>query len=820
MQKKERMEKFISGLNFHLDTVVDISERRVPDKTLRQQWREQNYTPVKKFGKRQRQQLAGYSVYRLVNKIFFYYVIKHSFTTLPGIIIPEGMNNIYQIKGMIEDYFVKAQKVSGDFEGVFEKHEVDKIIFVHGDLVNPIKSLINYVVSYIDRMTQDAFGTIYDRMISPEQRRRYGQYYTDIHIVNLMNALTIKDSNAKVLDPSAGPWTFGVKAFDLKMKLAGRDSKELREKMLGQILGVEISPYPIQIAIMSMVGRLMFLNPSKYPKIIKKDFLQVNAYEIVSRGGKRMQIRFMPIDAVVSNLPFIRQENIKNKEGKIGRVKQMLKKHGYPEEGPGKSSDFHVYFWYYILPFLKEGSRVGFLTSDTWMNTRYGEELKRFVNRYYKIVAIIDSSVERWFKDPQVNTIITILERTEDKKERECNKIKFVRINKKIADVVPDLDAAIKVANDIEHGTSHRGVTIIREVRQGDIDFNDKTKAKLSPYLKAPDIFFKLLNAKHMVPLERLLDIRYGIKSGADDWFFVEDVTSCCSEEEIYKQCGMRRNEMKKKRLRLIKDGRGKIHVIEAEYRKPILKTPTEYTSLGTLVIKGKTRKYIVLIRKNGHFIKEKDKVKKYGRKYIEYGETFPIKTPFFQNKCKQGKTPWKISPIIIPNIVLPRCFWKSFIHPKATVLVNESFYSGNLRGAYKDDLTSVYAFLNSSLSYMYPDLYGIQTGGGAVPLYGREKKLLPVPDPRVMRPYYKLFESIMKQMEMRGIGTVFDEIWNGKGVFSLKNVKQDRLALDRTILKAIGIKEPDEFLKKWYPAIIKMVEERLNKKVTCSASY
>jgi hypothetical protein len=97
------------------------------------------------------------------------------------------------------------------------------------------------------------------------------------------------------------------------------------------------------------------------------------------------------------------------------------------------------------LPFLKEGSRIGFLTSDTWMNVEYGIDFKKFLNNYFKIKVVIDSSVERWFEDALVNTSIMILERCSKKQDRDDNKIKFIRINTKIDDLVPDIKAAIKI---------------------------------------------------------------------------------------------------------------------------------------------------------------------------------------------------------------------------------------------------------------------------------------------------------------------------------------------------------------------------------------
>ncbi|MGC9049269.1 MAG: Eco57I restriction-modification methylase domain-containing protein, partial [Patescibacteria group bacterium] len=204
----------------------------------------------------------------------------------------------------------------------------------------------------------------------------------------------------------------------------------------------------------------------------KVKFVEGEKTKTIDLSGNIREINFKPIDAFVSNLPYIRDEDLNKvlgikKEDEQEKIKNFLMKNNFPPHIPESGSDFHVYFWYYILPFLKEGSRVGFLTSDTWLNVEYGDSLKKFINKYFKIIAIIDSSVERWFEDALVNTVITILERTSNEEERKNNKIKFVRINKKISDLIHDLNDAIKIAQDIEKGISKKDVTITREIRQG-----------------------------------------------------------------------------------------------------------------------------------------------------------------------------------------------------------------------------------------------------------------------------------------------------------------------------------------------------------------
>ena len=156
--------------------------------------------------------------------------------------------------------------------------------------------------------------------------------------------------------------------------------------------------------------------------------------------------------------------------------------------------------------------------------------------------------------------------------------------------------------------------------------------------------------------------------------------------------------------------------------------------------------------------------------------------------------------------------FSSSFLYPETDTLLDHTMYFGKIKEDYKKDILAIYAFMNSSLSGLYPDLYGRNYGGGATGFMIYEMQKLPVPDPKILRNYYPPIKEIMNKMEKRKINTVFEEIWNGEGDFNMSKVKPDRLLLDRLILRAIGFSSPDKFLESWYRSIIKIVSERLTK--------
>jgi hypothetical protein len=99
-------------------------------------------------------------------------------------------------------------------------------------------------------------------------------------------------------------------------------------------------------------------------------------------------------------------------------------------------ADLHCYFWPHASRFLKEGGYFGFLTSGQWLDVEYGFALQRWILSNFRLVAVLESSTERWFPDARVKTCITILQRCSDREKRDSNTIRFVQFEKSLADLI------------------------------------------------------------------------------------------------------------------------------------------------------------------------------------------------------------------------------------------------------------------------------------------------------------------------------------------------------------------------------------------------
>lgn len=778
---------FINTLNYHCEIITDVAHRYVKRDVLVKWWDDQQYAPFVKMDERHKRRMVQYTLYVLVNKIVFYCVIKKKYN-LPN--INYDKDSIIGLKNSLFNAFEHAENVTQCFSSIFKIRDEENILFEDDVQLSSLKNLVSYLLEYeFDKLEQDALGNIYDRLISPEQKKKFGQYYTDIPIVNLMNALAIEKSTDVVMDVSSGSGTFLVKGFDLKLKLNKVDNLNERERILSELYGIDIANYPCHIAQVSLASKLLpslskYTYPNIFPNIINKDFFDVANTNSATGGiGK--------VDCVVGNLPYVRQEhidkmNLKSEHFYFNSIKGLTQ-----ENLPNKKADFHIYFWYKILPFLKEGSRVCLLTSDAWLNVEYGQNFKKYLNDNFKITLIMESSCDSWFDNVLVNTCITLIERCSNKQERDSNEIKFIKVHKKISDLIPDIDSAIKIANSLKKGISSDDVEIVTTVKQLDIDFDDILKSKFFPYLRGDNVFFELVDKIHH-NIDSFLDVGFSIKTGANDYFHGVDITDEIDKDELYERFNIRCNE----HLRIIKNGLGECHIIEEEYLMPLIKSPREFDSIEFY---KKPKKVVLFIKDNN-----KKTLPLHVKRYIEHGEDMYIhKRP----SCISRKPWWKL-PNIKCDISFPVQLYIKYVYPLTdnSSLIDAKLMNGNEKQlGYKD---IVHTFMNSSLSYLYPDLYGRTYAGGSTNFTVYELKHLPIPKINVNK---KLKYAIFK-LGQRKIGTVFQEIWDGEGVFSLDKVKEDRLELDREILRQIGYKNPDDFLLRWYPVVIRVVRERVKK--------
>jgi methylase of polypeptide subunit release factors len=587
-------------------------------------------------------------VYVLNNRILFYQAVRLR-NQLPELAIPKTANTPDRAMRYLRNQFQKAVEQTGDYEPVFfpdNDEEWAAMTALSG--TNSIDAW-QKLIRAVDRLNfkeipTDILGHIFQKLISPEERHKFGQHYTEETIVDVINAFCIRKAEATVLDPACGSGSFLVRAYYRKSQL---DRLLENHELLAGLYGCDINPFPAHLATLNLAARDI-KNEENYPRIVRRNFFTVEADKVFctipkatrDRSGNRErgEILLPSLDAIVGNPPYVRQELIP-RASQRGVIADQTKEHIYelatlawPGIQLSKQSDLHVYFWPVATQFLKEGGYFGFLTSSSWFDARYGFPLQRWILRNFRLIAIIESVDEPWFEDARVKTAVTIIQRCKDEDKRSQNLVRFVRLNRPLADILGSRedegqkqDAAEKLRDlilnrkadystdalrimvkrqsdlweegvtaaamfakqkllagaldgDTEEGETEEGTPILEEAAD-ELSTADYGGGKWGRFLRAPNFYFDIMRefGKRFVRLGEIATIRFGIKSGCDAFFMPRNVSATLLDEfpnelawaNLPLMKRCKRADVKSGKLIVVKCGDGTLHPLERTYVRP-----------------------------------------------------------------------------------------------------------------------------------------------------------------------------------------------------------------------------------------------------------
>ena len=113
-------------------------------------------------------------------------------------------------------------------------------------------------------------------------------------------------------------------------------------------------------------------------------------------------------DIVIGNPPYVKHQNIPYKSDiQLPRHSGLALPAGFRIDG---TTDLSGYFFYHAFRYLKEGGMLGYISSETWMNSRYGRPLQRTLLENASIKEITRASFN-FFDDADARAAIVILSR-------------------------------------------------------------------------------------------------------------------------------------------------------------------------------------------------------------------------------------------------------------------------------------------------------------------------------------------------------------------------------------------------------------------------
>ena len=198
------------------------------------------------------------------------------------------------------------------------------------------------------------------------------------------------------------------------------------------------------------------------------------------------------------------------------------------------------------------------------MENVYGLPLQRYLLEHFEIIAIMESKVEAWFEESDVNTCITILRYLGPSTRFDCNKnkdhlVRFVTFKKKLDEKpffplnVPDDQRWYNVdkwRDFIESKTKpyedeNIKINVVPQAQLINEAFENYGRpdevfrgVSFSIYLRAPRVYFEIMEKgrNKFVPLSEISEIKRGITSGANEFFYLRPA----SRKEIEKELAQR----------------------------------------------------------------------------------------------------------------------------------------------------------------------------------------------------------------------------------------------------------------------------------------
>ena len=452
-------------------------------------------------------------------------------------------------------------------------------------------------------------------------------------------------------------------------------------------------------------------------------------------------------DIVVMNPPYVRQESINSE-----RKKYYVDTYKFD-----RKSDLYVYFFQRVLWLLKPDGVVSAITSDKWLETSYGEKLQSYLRS--RLISIYGQRNRSFEAD--VNTVISVYSN-----EMQQEPVDFIYLE------------------------SYGSRTVRRKITL--------ERSELKPgkwfYLRAPKMFMEKIYPKLTHRLGDFAEIKFGIKTGANDFFYMKDVSASYEADYLanpkkFEDWGVsakNEKELKEQGLIYIENEGGERFIINRSDTKPLVRTTKELKTYKIMEM-GKLCLYTKI---PGEMTK----------KYIKWGQEQSLnirgrKDPVigYNNvPSTSGRRNWySLNDLEPANIILPMYVMDRFFIPKSDkpVICDHTLYT------IKSKVKGIESYLNSTLFYMTMELYlrRLGGGGGVGEIMVDDYELMPVPD------LQKLDLETIKGTFERDVKRYFEEV-----------KMEDRRRLDSEILKLISIENTsiDEFYKEFG----ELIDDRLIK--------
>lgn len=726
------------------------------------------------------QVLAKFTFYNLMGKTLFYLTLCENLSgELEGINISNSSN----IKSQLYTYFDKAKAI--DYQAIFKPYFTDDIEF--SDITNQTLFELTQVITEFDFriLPTNVIGNILENLVPKEEKQKFGQYFTPETLANLAAFPAIQTNQDNLFDPTSGTGTF-LNSFYQILHYHGNNS---HTQLLEQIWGNDVSHFPAILSVINLYKQDV-TQTDNFPRITRDDFFNLNVGDIIKFPDsqdykKQIELKIPQFDAIVSNFPFIQQEDIPNdlltvffKNKFEAQQQAFLKDKTFKIN---ERSDYFTYCIYNSFRFLKDGGYLSAITSNAWLGKEYGFQFKRFLLDNFHIKYIVKSNAEHWFSDSQVSTIFVVLQ-----KEKNDEATKFVTIDFKLEDYFSQEDINAQLSqienfySEVDNCENPLNLNWVQDSTFADLHKNTQTpisvcivsKEKLinsmdendnwSKYFLSADLFDNFDNSLSQL-YPTIIDVFRGERTGWNDMFVLPKKDLASSG-------------------------------IESDYLIPYVKSPTELEQIEF----SDNYKFQLFVCSD-NFEELPIGASNWIRRFENTQNTNGTKT--IQQACAGHRPYWyslhpKKANIITAVNPYERFF---FTYSEQPFAIDQRLIAIQVNEGYEVELIA--ALLNSSLTFLSLEMRSTSRNLGALDLNANYLKQLRVLNPDLLSNEQKTeILQAFKPLKNRNIESIFTEVQ-----------KEDRINFDRTVLRCFGIDE--RLLENIYSLLLTSVNDRVTMK-------
>jgi hypothetical protein len=556
-----------------------------------------------------------------------------------------------------------------------------------------------------------------------DKKRTFGQFNTPADVADLLLGFCLRRPSDQLLDPSCGTGAFLVRAARYQNWLSDGRPPE------NQLWGIELDPAAAVLA-QSAVPTATITENNFFAQ--QPDSLR-------------------PFDAIIGNPPYTRAEWISSLGDTQALAQQMsifepdgdnpASAQSAPKSILNRRAGLHAHFFIHGTQFLREGGRFGFVVPNSWLDVAYGERLKQFLLDHYKIIALIESNVERWFDQAKVNTCLVVLEKCSDAQARANNLVRLVRLRKPLENLI------IYEAQDNQRWSQIERLTT--RMLPGSSQETDDLAVRVLPQkllapkekwgvaLRAPLVFWQGRQQVIARPLEKWAAIQRGYTTGVNSFFYLD-------AETIEKWA------------------------IEAQFYQPLLKSLRQVH--GRRITTADCDQYVLNISPTA------DLKGTAVAQYIAYGESQNLHN---RRTCR-GRQPWYNLPDQQPaDLVLAKGIWQRHFAVVVAdeIVIDQQIYQ--VRLAETIPTFAAAALLNSAWFALQLELQGrVNFGEGVLWLAAYELAAVRLPD-----------LSYLTDTQLDELGALFEDLQD-QPVTTIEEAVQlpEQQALDRFIFNLLGL--------------------------------